>query len=81
MSNSIMTQQTPAMTQSQETPDPRRQFRMVRETLGMNQSDFAKAIGVSQGLVSLIESGRTPVSKKVSSKLREIAEKQEQPAA
>jgi transcriptional regulator with XRE-family HTH domain len=38
----------------------------------VNQSDFAKALGVSQGLISLIESGRTPVSKKVTERLSQL---------
>jgi transcriptional regulator with XRE-family HTH domain len=45
--------------------------------MGMYQSDFAKAVGVSQGLISLIESGRTPVSKKVTQRLSQLEKEAE----
>lgn len=65
----------PVATENTDQLDPRRLFKMTRSSLGMNQADFAKALGISQGLVSLIESGRTPVSKKVTSKLSELSSK------
>jgi transcriptional regulator with XRE-family HTH domain len=52
--------------------NPREKFQSARKSMGMNQSDFAKALGVSQGLISLIESGRTPVSKKVTERLSQL---------
>lgn len=65
----------PVVVENTEQLNPRRLFKITRSSLGMNQADFAKALGVSQGLVSLIESGRTPVSKKVTSKLSELSSK------
>lgn len=68
------------MEKNQQTEQsPREKFQSTRKSLGMNQADFAKALGVSQGLISLIESGRTPVSKKVTERLSKLEpETQEQ---
>ena len=37
----------------------------IREAQGANQCNFAKELGVSQGLISQVEKGTTPVSKKL----------------
>jgi transcriptional regulator with XRE-family HTH domain len=42
-----------------------------REQLQMSQRDFAEALDVSQGLISLVEIGRNPVSRKLLRRLRE----------
>lgn len=43
--------------------------RTARERRGWQQSELADRLGVSQGYVSLLESGRRPVSKRLTAKL------------
>lgn len=59
-----------------EVMSPKEKVQSARKSLGMNQSDFAKALGVSQGLISLIESGRAPVSSKLTAKLTQLEKEQ-----
>jgi DNA-binding transcriptional regulator YiaG len=41
----------------------------TREKLNLTQQEFCAKVGVSQGLVSQVEKGRTPVSKKFKAKI------------
>lgn len=41
----------------------------VRERLKLTQQEFCARIQVSQGLISQVEKGRTPVSKKLKNKI------------
>lgn len=45
-------------------------IRAYRERLQMTQRDFAKSLGMSQALISLVELGRGPVSKRLLQRLR-----------
>jgi transcriptional regulator with XRE-family HTH domain len=45
------------------------QVRVARERRGWQQEELAARLGVSQGYVSLIESGRRPVAKRLATKL------------
>lgn len=40
-------------------------FRMVRTALGLSQRELAKQLGTSQAIISAIELGKTPVSRKI----------------
>lgn len=44
----------------------------VREKQGLTQQEFCEKVGVSQGLVSQVEKGRTPVSKKLKAKIEAL---------
>ena len=44
----------------------------VREQLKLTQQELCAKINVSQGLISQVEKGRTPVSKKLKSKLEAL---------
>lgn len=44
----------------------------VREQLKLTQQEFCAKVGVSQGLVSQVEKGRTPVSKKFKAKIEAL---------
>ncbi len=45
-------------------------IRAYRQRLGMSQRDFAETLGVSQGVISLMELGRCSVSRKMLKRLR-----------
>src|SRR6478735_3837278 len=45
------------------------QVRVARERRGWQQEELAARLGVSQGYVSLLESGRRPVPKRLAGKL------------
>lgn len=47
-------------------------LKAIRKKLGLNQIAFSRKLGISQGLVSQVESGRTPVSGKLETKLRKM---------
>ena len=79
MSQTNVVEMSQVEVEQTQTLEPKEMFRSTRTKMGMNQSEFAKMLGVSQGLVSLIEAGRTPVSKKISLKLTEM-EKVSSPA-
>lgn len=44
----------------------------VREKLNLTQQEFCEKVGVSQGLVSQVEKGHTPVSKKFKAKIEAL---------
>ncbi len=44
----------------------------VRAKLNLTQQEFCAKVGVSQGLVSQVEKGRTPVSKKFKTKIEAL---------
>jgi DNA-binding transcriptional regulator YiaG len=44
----------------------------VREKLNLTQQEFCEKVRVSQGLVSQVEKGRTPVSKKFKAKIESL---------
>ena len=44
----------------------------VRDQLKLTQQELCAKINVSQGLISQVEKGRTPVSKKLKSKLEAL---------
>jgi transcriptional regulator with XRE-family HTH domain len=47
-------------------------IKKIRETAGMTQADFARALGVSAVLIAMVETGQKEVSKNL---LRKIAER------
>jgi predicted transcriptional regulator len=48
------------------------EMREKRKELGLNQSEMAKMLGVTQGLISQIEKGTIGVSKKMKHKLEAL---------
>lgn len=52
--------------------EPNVKFKEMRKGLGLNQSEFAAKIDVSQGTITDIERGRIGVSKRVRKKITEI---------
>lgn len=46
-------------------------IKRIREEAGLTQPEFAKKIGVSPILVSMVETGQKPVSKKMIEKIAE----------
>lgn len=68
---------TPEFSQQPDQVELGGLIKKFRVKHSMNQFDFAKALGVSQGLVSLIEKGKVPVSKKVSSRIEELYRQKE----
>lgn len=46
-----------------------KKLKSLRQTLDINQEDFAKAIGLSQPYYSAVESGKKPISKKMIDKI------------
>jgi transcriptional regulator with XRE-family HTH domain len=48
--------------------------RAYRERLGLSQAQFADILGVSQALISTVEIGRGPVSRRLTRALREASE-------
>ena len=52
------------------------QVREAREKLGLSQKEFAQRIQVSAPLISLVESGKVPVSKKLAAKVAATQEPQ-----
>lgn len=68
---------TADITQVAETNAPKVEYngawvKSVREKLQLTQQEFCEKVGVSQGLVSQVEKGRTPVSKKFKAKIESL---------
>ena len=40
-------------------------FKQMRTEMGMNQKEMSDALGISKGMISLIETGRTPISERM----------------
>jgi transcriptional regulator with XRE-family HTH domain len=53
---------------------PGQLVRAYRERLGLSQAQFAEVLGVSQALISTVELGRGPVSRRMTRALREASE-------
>ncbi len=57
------------------------QVREAREKLGLSQKEFAQRIQVSAPLISLVESGKVPVSKKLATKVANALQAQAEASA
>jgi DNA-binding transcriptional regulator YiaG len=58
-----------------ETSPGSESLKALRDALKMNQVEMATALSVCQGLVSQVEKGRTPVSKRLKTKVAELKAK------
>jgi DNA-binding transcriptional regulator YiaG len=47
-------------------------LKAIRKSLGLNQSEFAKKLGVSQGLVSLLENGKASLTEENEANLKKL---------
>ena len=43
----------------------------MRTELGMSQKETSDALGITKGMISLIETGRTPISEKMYARIEE----------
>ncbi|MBQ8161137.1 MAG: helix-turn-helix domain-containing protein [Clostridia bacterium] len=46
-------------------------FKQMRTELGMSQKETSDALGITKGMISLIETGRTPISEKMYARIEE----------
>lgn len=46
-------------------------LKMLRQSLGMNQTELSAEIGLAQGYISELEKGKKPITPEVTSKLKE----------
>jgi DNA-binding XRE family transcriptional regulator len=54
------------------TSKTEKSFKEIRKSLGFNQTEMAKQLGLSQGMISLLENNRFPINSEVKTKLDQL---------